>query len=136
DAVVDGGADGLCQRNIRHDAEAGDDGVGLQRAAIIERQRHAYAALLAAGDAAAGSHLDAVAVVVAFEEVAERIGIHARAEHVLGEHHRHAAAVHGQRGGDLAADEATADHRDVGVGPGQLAQAAVVVDAAVGEHAI
>ena len=48
----------------------------------------------------------------------------------LREDHRHRAAVQGERGRDLGADEAAADHEEARARVGERAQAPVVVDRA------
>ena len=83
------------------------------------------------GDESIGEDLDALLPVVGGDGVRQVGGEGAPADPGLGEDHRHLASLRAQRGGDLGADEAAADHGKARPAVGECANSAVVVERAV-----
>ena len=103
---VDREAGGLGQVGGGLDSEPGDDDVRLERPSGSGRDE----ARTCSFHGLFGQHLDAVSAVLLRDEGGERRRQNARGDPVLREHHRHPAAVRRERGRDLRADEAAADH--------------------------
>ncbi|MCZ7562127.1 MAG: hypothetical protein M5U30_20600 [Burkholderiaceae bacterium] len=129
DAVVDGQPGRLREFDRRKDPDARHHRIGrhLGRAG---RQHDACALPAQAGHRLAGQDGHRSFPEVSVEEGRQAAGIDARADALVGKHHGDALAVHGQRRGDLRADEASADHREARAAIGEFAQPKVVIERA------
>jgi len=129
DAVVDGQPGRLRQPDLRNDADAGHHRIGrhLRRAG---RHHDARAVPAQAAHRLAGQDRHRPFAEVIVEKSRQAAGINARTDALLGKYHRDALAIHGQRRGDLRADEAPADHCKARPTIGELAQPKVVIERA------
>ena len=131
DAVRHVQAGSLGELGARLQTEAGDDRVGFEYAAVVRRQVHGVTNPFDSGHGRAAEHLHAARPVVVGDERGQVGREDARTDARLRKDHRHRAAVHRQRGRDLGADEAPADHDEACSCSGARPKATVVVERSV-----
>src|SRR5690606_16987101 len=136
DAVGDLEPRGLGEPGVGLDAEARDHAVHLDALAAAGHDHEVIALVHHVRDAGARAYVHAAFTVVPVQEARELGREEAAADAVLGEQHDDLLPDHGERGGDLGADEPAADHREPLAPLRPAPQPAVVFEGAIVEHAV
>ena len=136
DPVLDGepGTGGKLDPGL--DSEPCKHDVRLELAAVFRRDAHHAARALDPGDGRACENIDALLAVIVGDERGQIGRKDASADPWIRKDHRHRAAVHRERRGDLRADEPASDHEESRVARSKPAESPVVVEGSEVDHLV